>query len=249
MPRFFDILKPQQRDQFDMEEKKRELLESISNTNNGKTATTTQQRSVLSLVRQIETKDPPPTTLFTDAAQIRLLQGVWFLKYTSPSSIDDDDADAGDGDATAADEWTPSIAEDPRIETGQIRSRGSVSAAGITVDVSDRDTRQILDFEGGRSTIRNEVELDFATVVVGGGLNPSDLVYNRAVASFTECKFKFNTGFVLDLSFLFTILSILRGTPEAGWLETTYVDEDLRIGRGNKGTMFILTRDRDAVAN
>lgn len=254
IPRFFDMLKP--REQFDMKEKKRELLESISNTNNGKSATSGEQRSILSLVRKIETSAPPPATLFTDAAQIRLLQGVWFLKYTSPSSIDNDDGDDGDGNGNGdgtveseADEWTATVAEDARIETRQIRSKGSVSAAGITVDVSDRDTRQILDFGTDGPTIRNEVELDFATVVVGGGLTPSERVYNRAVASFTECKFLFTSGFVLDLSFLFAILSIARGTTDAGWLETTYVDEDLRIGRGNKGTMFILTRDRDAVAN
>lgn len=28
----------------------------------------------------------------------------------------------------------------------------------------------------------------------------------------------------------------------AGWLETTYLDEDLRIGRGNNDSLFVLTR-------
>jgi len=260
LPQFFNFNKA--RDQFDIEEKKRELFQSISNTGNGKNATPSQQRSILSLVRQIETNNPPPSTLYTDAAQIRILEGVWFLKYTSPSSIPDEDdqendrADAAtDADSTVgkaigeAEEWTPTVGEDERIETRQIKSKGTVSAAGITVDVSSKDTKQILNFDEDGASLMNEVELDFATVVVGGSLRPSDRVYNRVVASFTECKITFNNGFVLDLGLLFAALSALRGTDESGWLETTYVDKDLRIGRGNKGTMFVLTREKDVVAS
>ncbi|MDX1977976.1 MAG: PAP/fibrillin family protein [Pseudanabaenaceae cyanobacterium bins.68] len=31
---------------------------------------------------------------------------------------------------------------------------------------------------------------------------------------------------------------------QRGWLETTYLDQDLRIGRGNAGSLFILQRQR-----
>jgi hypothetical protein len=44
-------------------------------------------------------------------------------------------------------------------------------------------------------------------------------------------------------------LSLLRGIDftispqrEPGWLEITYLDEDLRIGRGNQGNLFVLRR-------
>ena len=50
-----------------------------------------------------------------------------------------------------------------------------------------------------------------------------------------------------DISFLFDIRGLIKGTKEAGWLETTYISKNMRIGRGNKGSMFILTRDRDAM--
>jgi hypothetical protein len=53
---------------------------------------------------------------------------------------------------------------------------------------------------------------------------------------------------VINLGFLFPALAFLRGgTKDNGWLETTYLDSDLRIGRGNKGTLFVLTRDRNAL--
>ena len=45
-------------------------------------------------------------------------------------------------------------------------------------------------------------------------------------------------------------LSLLRGIDFAinadrqqGWLEITYLDKDLRIGRGNQGSLFVLTKD------
>ncbi len=34
----------------------------------------------------------------------------------------------------------------------------------------------------------------------------------------------------------------LDNREQQGWLETTYLDEDLRIGRGNEGNVFVLTR-------
>ncbi|MGR3276680.1 PAP/fibrillin family protein [Acaryochloris marina] len=34
----------------------------------------------------------------------------------------------------------------------------------------------------------------------------------------------------------------LDADRSAGWLETTYLDEDLRIGRGNNDSLFVLTR-------
>ena len=65
--------------------------------------------------------------------------------------------------------------------------------------------------------------------------------------AFDKCKITLHNGFVLDLSFVFSALGVLKGTKENGWLETTYLDDGMRIGRGDKGTMFILTRDQAAV--
>ena len=35
----------------------------------------------------------------------------------------------------------------------------------------------------------------------------------------------------------------LLGDEAKGWLDTTYLGEDVRISRGNKGTTFILVRE------
>lgn len=35
----------------------------------------------------------------------------------------------------------------------------------------------------------------------------------------------------------------LENREQSGWLEITYLDEDLRIGRGNEGSIFILSKE------
>lgn len=37
-------------------------------------------------------------------------------------------------------------------------------------------------------------------------------------------------------------LKIDRG-DQKGWLETTYLDQDMRVGRGNEGNVFVLTKE------
>jgi hypothetical protein len=34
----------------------------------------------------------------------------------------------------------------------------------------------------------------------------------------------------------------ITSTNQKGWLETTYLDANLRIGRGNEGSIFILEK-------
>jgi hypothetical protein len=114
------------------------------------------------------------------------------------------------------------------------------------VDTSNRIVTQT--FDVARSTVFNQVELDFKCIGrAGGTYRQSPNVPNRAIVSFQEASVTFSNGFIISLGWIFTISSILRNSQDNGWLETTYIDTDLRIGRGNKGTMFILTRERGAV--
>jgi len=101
-------------------------------------------------------------------------------------------------------------------------------------------------FDIQNSRVQNDVGLDFGDVTVGGSFRISETVPNRAVVSFDTVNL--DLGFVtLELGWLFNVIGTVKGTFENGWLETTFVDEEIRIGRGNKGTMFILTRDQDAL--
>lgn len=217
--------------------KKAELLEAISYTNNGKDANPVTQAKVLQMVREIETTVPTKETLFTDPTEAAKLDGLWYLQYTSPSIVGDDDE--------FPDAWKPAIAESSNIETRQFNAKGEVSAAGIRVDTSNKVVKQI--FDVNKMTATNLVTLDFGKVSIAGTFRPSKNVPTRAVISFTNVDITLNNGLELKLGFLFSILALFRGNKENGWLETTYLGDDMRIGRGNKGSMFVLTRDVDAV--
>lgn len=132
-----------------------------------------------------------------------------------------------------------------RIDTRKFNARGSVTASGILVDTSNKTAKQSFDIE--RKRVRNEVMTGIGLVTVSGTFRQSKTVPLRAIVAFDTAKIALNVGPTLDLSFLFGIRAALKGTDEAGWVETTYISNDMRIGRGNKGSLFILTRDRDAV--
>jgi PAP_fibrillin len=49
----------------------------------------------------------------------------------------------------------------------------------------------------------------------------------------------------LEASQPLTALDIsLNNREQSGWLDTTYLDQDMRIGRGNEGSVFVLTKVR-----
>jgi hypothetical protein len=227
--------------------KKQAVLDAVSGTNNGKTATPNQQQIVLRRVRELEQSFPP--FRLADASQAARLDGIWYLQYTSPSTVGDDD----DNNNNSEDAWQPSYATegDSRIETRPFQARGTVSAAGIRVDTANKVVQQILDVSNAR--VANDVVLEWGRVYVAGSFRPSDMVPNRAVVSFDTAEITVaqqggtEKGWKIQLGWFFWILSKIRGTTENGWLETTFVDDTLRIGRGNKGTLFVLTRDVDAV--
>mmetsp|Transcript_58688 Transcript_58688/g.174655 ORF Transcript_58688/g.174655 Transcript_58688/m.174655 type:complete len:264 (-) Transcript_58688:358-1149(-) len=221
-----------------IDDKKQELLEAVSYTGNGKTASTETQARVVSIVREIEKVAPVPDTLLTDPVEAKRLDGTWFLQYTSPSEV----GDVGNAD----DDWKAVAAsEDGAVEIRQFTAKGTVSAAGVTVDTSNRSTKQIFDVE--KNIVSNEVNLDFGKVTVKGPFRRSENVSNRAIVAFKDLELELNGGIKLSLGWVFSLIKSLKGTDVGGWLETTYLGEDMRIGRGNKGTMFVLTRDPDAV--
>lgn len=213
------------------------LIEKISNTQFGKTATVSEQRDILQQVASLETNYPSPP--LADILASGQIDGTWFLQFTCPSKIDDDEEEESEG-------WTIENAEE-NITTKRYNAKGSVSAGGINVDVSLKPPKQIFDLS--QNTVVNEVVLPNAFVRVGGPFRLSENNEKRAVVAFKECKIDLLDSLIkLDLGFLFTAVALATGTADRGWLETTYLSDTMRIGRGNKGSMFVLTRDEDSVA-
>lgn len=144
------------------------------------------------------------------------------------------------------DKWVAVDAES-EITTRQFKGAGSVTAGGIPVNVSGGDNTALQSFDIANTRVKNEIMTGAGLVTVGGTFRQSTKVPLRAVVAFDTAKLALNVGPTIDFSFLFDIRAAVKGSKEAGWVETTYISNNMRIGRGNKGSLFILTRDRDAV--
>lgn len=150
---------------------------------------------------------------------------------------------------TPDDAWKPVNANEgeAQIETRQFTAgTGAVSAQGIKVETANRVVKQSIDAAAARVT--NEITLDWGDILVAGSFRPSSTVPYRAVVAFDTADITLASKFKISLGWLFDIIAATKGgIKDNGWLETTYIDDEIRIGRGNKGTMFVLTRDASAV--
>jgi hypothetical protein len=198
------------------------------------------------MVNFLETKSPASPTLLTNGAEAQKIDGQWYLQYTQPSELEG---------VTDIPTWKPAdstMEVVSKLDTRAANNQGSVSVTflgSVKVDTSEKLTTQTIDIQQARVT--NFVDQDAFTVQVAGGFELDESVANRVIVSFDTAKITLKNlnDFVLDLSVLFKVRAFLKGGVTAGgWLETTYIDDDVRIGRGNRGSLFVLTRDRGAVA-
>jgi hypothetical protein len=134
-------------------------------TSNGKNADIETQSRVLSIVRRLETKSTPSSTLLSNPQEsTQQLDGVWYLQYTAPSEIEGLDPDD--------DKWVAiDASEDKNIETKQFKKAGSVSGGGIPV--SNSGAQQIFDIANTRVT--NKVTTKLGMVTVGGTFRHSSI--------------------------------------------------------------------------
>ena len=190
---------------------KSELLEAIAGKNRGLLATAADKQAILSLIAQLEDRNPTPRPV--EAAE--LLEGDWRLLYTSSRGI-------------------LGIDQLPLFKLGQvyqcIRTKeskvyniaelyglpyleGLVSVAAEYEAVSERRVK--VTFKRSLSGLQRLIDYQ----------SPSNLIEQiESGKKFTALDFP------------------IENREQRGWLDITYLDEDLRIGRGNEGSVFVLTK-------
>ncbi|MEM6251845.1 MAG: PAP/fibrillin family protein [Cyanobacteria bacterium P01_D01_bin.156] len=191
---------------------KRDLLAAIAPTNRGLLASSEQKQDILTKITQLEQCNPTPNPF----AAKDLLEGNWQLLYTTSTEL------------LGIDRFPllslGNIYQCLRIEQQRIYNLAEVrSVVGGLVSVTAK-------FEVA-STKRVDVRFDRAIF----GLQ-STLGY-AAPTQFIESmqqtpKFSWLNG--ID----FTVSS----NRDPGWLEVTYLDDMMRVGRGNQGSVFVLSK-------
>ncbi|MBE9065884.1 PAP/fibrillin family protein [Leptolyngbya cf. ectocarpi LEGE 11479] len=191
---------------------KTDLLDAIAPTNRGLLITPEQKTDILSKITQLEGRNPTPNPL----AAAELLNGNWQLLYTTSDEL------------LGIDRFPllalGSIYQCVRIEQQRIYNLAEIkSVIGGLVSVTAT-------FE---AVSQQRVNVRFDRAIFGlqstlGYQNPSQFID----AMQQQAQFNLLKG--ID----FTISS----DRDPGWLEITYLDDTMRIGRGNQGSVFVLRK-------
>ncbi len=193
---------------------KARLLAAIADKNRGILATDLDQQAILAAITELESSNPHPRPLVT---AIDLLAGNWRLLYTSSQSL-------------------LGIDRFPLVQLGTIYQciRPTTQAIYNIAEVNS-----LIPGLNGLVTIvatftptddrRVNVEFKRSVISLQGLIGYSDP--DRLITAI-ESGQKFTA---IDLK-------IDRQGKQPAWIEVTYLDENLRIGRGNEGNVFVLTK-------
>ncbi|HEY9877379.1 MAG TPA: PAP/fibrillin family protein [Leptolyngbyaceae cyanobacterium] len=193
---------------------KAELIEAIAPTNRGLLASDSDRKVIQAAASRLEGRNPTPSPLTaTD-----LLAGNWRLLYTTSQELLGIDrvplARLGQiyQCIRVADQRIFNIAE---VES-PLPLSGIVCVSARFQPVSNQ--RVNVAFERGVLGLRDWL----------GYRSPSQLIEKlettEKLSLFEGIDFRINSD------------------RQQGWLEVTYLDQDLRIGRGNEGNLFVLKK-------
>jgi PAP_fibrillin len=194
---------------------KAQLLAEIASKDRGILATTTEKQAILATVTALESRNPHPRPLTT---AIDLLAGDWRLLYTSSQSL-------------------LGIDKFPLVKLGTIYQclRPKTSAVYNIAEVSSiiPGLNGIVSIVAKFTpTTESRVNVEFNRSVIGLQKLINYSTPERLITAIENGQ-KFTA---IDLP-------INRKADRApAWLEVTYLDESMRISRGNEGSIFILTK-------
>ncbi|KAK2644617.1 hypothetical protein Ddye_019812 [Dipteronia dyeriana] len=217
---------------------KKALVDSFYGTNRGLSATSETRAEIVELITQLEAKNPTPAP--TEA--LTLLNGKWILAYTSFSGLFPL-LSRGTFRLVTVEEISQTIDSESFTVQNSIQFAGPLATTSISTNAK---------FEV-RSPKR--VQIKFEEGVIGTPQVTDSIVLPENVEFLGQkidlTPFK---GFVTSVqdtasSVAKTISSqpplkfSISNSNAQSWLLTTYLDEDLRISRGDAGSVFVLIKE------
>ncbi|MEO1401429.1 MAG: PAP/fibrillin family protein [Cyanobacteria bacterium J06635_1] len=196
---------------------KAELLDAIAPTNRGILASKPENQAILSAVARLEDRNPTPNPL----EATKLLDGNWRLLYTTSTEL-------------------LGIDRVPLVKLGNIYQCVRLAETRI-FNIAEVATLPYLEglvsvaarFE---AVSDQRVNVNFERAIFGlqrllGYKSPNSFI------KVLETPQKFNLLQGIDFE--------IQRENQSGWLEVTYLDKDMRIGRGNQGSVFVLQKVGD----
>ncbi|GAB4211544.1 MAG: PAP/fibrillin family protein [Synechococcales cyanobacterium] len=195
------------------EARKSELLTAIAPTQRGERATPEQQRQILTLVEHLEDANPTPAPTATPDR----LQGNWRTLYTTSRDL-------------------LGLSGLPGIQAGEIYQAIEVASQQV-FNIAEIESR--IPLTQGIIAIRarfqpvseRRVEVTFDQLVVGWSW-----LINYRIETFLPLLIH-QPQQIPALK-----IPVRQPSQRPSWLEITYLDDQMRIGRGSQGSLFILEK-------
>ena len=223
---------------------KDELLSLVQNAPSGQATPRRLTQKILSCVRLLETKSPT-----SQEDSLQMIQGPWELLWTAqdPSSPESkrnwiinpiENQSYSNNPEGRSNPFLPLEIQDALEKMGWVSSSGSPSNPNVrsTQTISGELVRNIVAFNVGSGGTNNSKR---ASVTLDIQARPDIFDERRINVRFDRCRVAIPS---LRIDFDFR----LGWLGPMGWIQNVYVDEDLRVTRGHKGSVFVLTRPRRA---
>ncbi|AFY69094.1 PAP fibrillin family protein [Thalassoporum mexicanum PCC 7367] len=198
--------------------KKEELLKAIANVNRGLAATEDQRKAIFSATAYLESANPNPSPNQLP----HLLSGDWRLLFTTSDEL-------------------LGLNRLPGFKLGQIYQCIRAEAGKIYNVAEVNSITGLTPFSGLVSVCANftaaaenadrRVKVNFERFVI----STQWLLGYQQVKPYVDLLQTDKRLWAIDFA--------IKNPNQRGWLETTYLDQDVRIGRGNEGSLFILAKN------
>lgn len=191
---------------------KSNLIDIVAGTNRGLLVNAAQQQAILAAIANLEDFNPTPRPLASN-----LLEGDWRLLYTTSKAL-------------------LNIDRLPFFQLGQIYQCIRVETNSV---YNIAEIYGIPALEGLVSVVAQFTPLSPSRLQVK--FQRSIIGFQRLIGYTTPGNFvqQIESGhFQNKLAFDFPIQS----QQQQAWLDITYLDDDLRIARGNEGNVFVLSK-------
>lgn len=191
------------------------LLAAIAGKNRGLLAAESEQAAILAAIEQLERVNPTPQPLKAN----NLLVGDWRLLYTTSQEL-------------------------LRIDRFPLFKLGAVYQCLRPAELKVYNIAELLGLPSLEGFVSVAAQLE---PVSDQRVN---VQFERAVFGLQRLMgYQSPAGFIQQLqtceqfSWLKGVDFRINRREQPGWIEITYLDEDMRITRGNQGSVFVLTKD------
>ncbi|XP_039132504.1 probable plastid-lipid-associated protein 2, chloroplastic [Dioscorea cayenensis subsp. rotundata] len=218
---------------------KQKLKDLLYGTDRGLKASSETRAEIVELITQLEAKNPTPAP--TDA--LSLLNGKWILAYTSFSQLFPLLGSGRLPELVKVEEISQTIDSEAFTVQNSVKFAGPLATTSVTTnakfEVRSPKRVQIKFEEGiiGTPQLTDSIVLPDKVEFLGQNIDLSPLM--GVFTSIQEAA----SSVVKTISGQPPLKIPIGNRNAESWLLTTYLDEELRISRGDGGSVFVLAKE------